>query len=413
MKRLNIAQNRRIYLDSAATTPIKPEVLRIMEQTFKDVYGNPGSLHHEGQEAIAVVDRARETIAKAVGAEFRGVVFTGSATEANNLVLRGSVKQSQVSNLKSQNGQKPRVIVSAIEHESVLETARDLQREGAELVVLPVNKEGIVDLKKLRESLNERTVIVSIMHVNNEIGTIQPIAEILKIIGELKKSIHSSSAHYPLFHTDAVQAFQYFPCSFSELGSDLMTISAHKMYGPKGVGALCINSKFKSQLLLPIVAGGGQEFGLRSGTENVPLIAGFAKAVELADKNREKEVKRISELKEYFWKGLKRIFPKAEINGPKDLKQAVRLSSLRAAPHILNVRFPGVSGEEFLIRLDILGIAISAGSACSMRSAKSSHVLEAIGLSLKQAKESLRFSFGSGTTRKEIDEVLSRIIAKI
>ncbi len=409
---------KRIYLDYAATTPIKPEVLKAMDEVFRINYGNPGSLHSFGQEAISIIDKAREGIAGVVNTDFRGVIFAGSATEANNLVLRGSVKQSQVSNLKSQNGQKPRIIISAIEHESVLETAKDLspygrsavggEDGGVEVIYIPVDKNGIVDLKKLHESLNERTVIVSIMYANNEIGTVQPIREIAKLIQEFR-----GSGTYPLFHTDAVQAFQYFPCSFNEIGADLMTISAHKMYGPKGVGALCVNSKFKSQLLLPIVTGGGQEFGLRSGTENTPLIAGFAKAVKLAVENRISEAKRVLELKNYFWKGLKKLFPKAEINGPKDLKQAVRLSSLRAAPHILNVRFPGVSGEEFLIRLDILGIAISAGSACSMRSAKSSHVLEAIGLSLKQAKESLRFSFGSGTTRKEIDEVLSRIIAKI
>ncbi|MDO8557064.1 MAG: cysteine desulfurase family protein [Candidatus Jorgensenbacteria bacterium] len=434
----------RIYLDYAATTPIKPEVLKVMEETFRNVYGNPGSLHMEGQKAIAVIDSAREIIAKAVGAEFRGVIFMGSATEANNSALRGIVNHKQ-------SGKKPRIIISAVEHESVLETVKDLEREGAELIILPVDKMGVINLKKLRESLNERTVLVSVMYVNNEIGTVQPIAEISKIIGEFKKSIHSSSthyslcpygtsptgrqtipklrsgsrqnvgAHYPLFHTDAVQAFRYLPCNIQELGVDLMTISAHKIYGPKGVGALCVRQlQTTNYSLQPIITGGGQEFGLRSGTENVPLIAGFAKAVELADKNREKEAKRIDELKIYFWKGIKKLYPSSAVNGPDfphtpspDNSIELSYGRRKAAPHILNVRFPGVSAEEFLIKLDMLGVAVSAGSACSMRSAKPSHVLEAIGLTPKQAKESLRFSFGDGTTKREIDGVLGRIGAKI
>ncbi len=396
----------KIYLDYAATTPIDKEVKKTMEQSG---FGNPGSLHSFGQEALATVDESREKIAKAIGADFREIIFTGSATEANNLALRGIIKnlKSQISNLKSL-----RIITSIIEHKSILETCRDLEKEGVEIIYLPVNKQGIVDLKKLEESLNERTILVSIIYANNEIGIIQPLFEISKIIDNFKKrNFQKNPNYYPLFHTDAVQAFQFLNCNVNNLGIDLMTLSAHKIYGPKGIGILYARAPYpKPYTLNPIITGGGHEFGLRSGTENVPAISGFAKAIELADKNREKEFKRIAELSAYFWKELKKIYPKAEINNSNDLK--FMIYNLRKLPNILNIYFPNQNSQDLLMKLDLNGVAISAGSACSGRTAKTSHILKALGLPEKKIKSSLRFSFGKFTNKKEIDKSL-RIIKMI
>lgn len=428
--------NKKIYLDYAASTPVDPEVFKAMEPYFREKFGNAGSLHSFGQEALSAIDKSRETIAKAIGrpavARFREIIFTGSATEANNLALRGVVKKARSAIFENQNTDHahapPRIIVSSIEHESVLETAKDLEKDGVEVIYLPVDKAGVVDLKKLEESLNERTILVSVMYVNNEIGTIEPIFEISRIIRDfriarlqdckIKKGENNSaicnlqSAIYPLFHTDAVQAFQYLDCDVRKLGVDLMTLSAHKIYGPKGVGALyCRNCKIArlqdskndggnfaisnlQSVISPTITGGGQEFGLRSGTENTPAIAGFGKTVELVNNSRESESERVRGLRDYFWRELKKIYPKAEING------------CQLAPHILNVCFPGELSQDLLIKLDMAGVAVSSGAACSVRSSKPSHVLKALGLPTETIRGSLRFSFGRFTTKKEIDETL-------
>lgn len=389
---------KKIYLDYAATTPVDILVEKVMKPYFNRKFGNPSSLHFFGQEALAVIDESRAKIAKNIGADFKEIVFTGSATEANNLVLRGIVK----------NVKQPRIIISAIEHESVLETARDLEKTGVEVIYLPVNRDGIVDLVKLKKSLNERTVLISIMYANNEIGIIQPIAEIMKIIKNFRKI---NNLLFPLLHTDAVQAFQFLDCDVNKLGVDLMTLSAHKIYGPKGIGALYIRQKkeldkktiiHNSKFIIPNITGGGQEFGLRSGTENVAGIAGFAKAVELAAKNREKENKRIGELSGYFWKEIKKIYPKAKINGPK-------IGAKNRLPNILNIYYPDNSAEDLLIKLDLAGVAVSSGSACSSRALSLSHVLKACGFSDKRIKSSLRFSFGRFTTMAEIKEALKKM----
>lgn len=381
---------KRIYLDYAATTPVDKEVLARMEPHFYLKYGNPGSIHSFGQEAIAAVDLSREIIFHAIGADFREIIFTGSATEANNLALRGTLKTFQNSIVKN-----PRLIVSRIEHESVLETARVLENEGVDVIYLPVSKDGFVNIEDFKNVLNEQTILVSVMYANNEIGTIQPIQEISKIIADFKKE-HKTA--YPFFHTDAVQAFQYFNCNPNDLGVDLMTLSAHKIYGPKGIGALYVRNIDK---LKPIITGGGQEFGLRSGTENVPSIVGFGKAVELVTRLREKESERITELKNYFWTEIKKVFSKSELNGggPK-------------LPNILNIYFPGEKAEDLLIKLDMAGIAVSSGPACSSRALKPSHVLEAMGFGEERIKSSLRFSFGKFINKKEINEAIKRI-AKI
>ena len=444
----------KIYLDYAATTPVDPRVLKAMKPYFSENFGNPGSLHNFGQAASRAVFLARRTIAQAIGADYREIIFTGSATEANNMALRGAIADLRrryadprgnnvsVSQRQVRVGLRPRLIVSAIEHESILETAKDLEHEGVEVIYLPVSRAGFVDLKKLQASLNERTVLVSIMYANNEIGTIQPIAKISKIIRDFrnarnvqnvgdvvtnnknKRALASDpttrtiTTLYPLLHTDAVQALQYLDCDVNNLGVELMTLSAHKIYGPKGIGALyvrnwqLVNSNWKmgkksnyqlpiTNYISPIITGGGQEFGLRSGTENVPYIVGFAKAVEIATKLRKKESLRIKKLRDYFFKNIKRIYPQSDLNGPE--LEGARL------PNNLNIYFPRIKANEFLIKLDLAGVAASTGSACSSRLHEPSHVLKAIGLNARRGGESVRFTLGRGTTKSEIDKTIKVI----
>ncbi len=419
--------DKRFYFDYAASTPVDKGVLRAMLPYFVEKFGNAGSLHSFGQEAIAAADRAREAIAKEIGAEFRQIIFTGSATEANNLAIKGAFFAAKKYFKESGIKGKPKIIVSTIEHESVLEAARSLMPEGAEVVFLPVDKNGFVGEKDLRENLDERAAVVSIMLGNNEIGTIQPIAKFAKIIREFKvagneKDLTTNysrpTTHYPLFHTDAAQAFQYVDCNAGRLGVDLMTLSSQKIYGPKGAGALYARNQeagsknratdgpnllltHNSHSLLPLLSGGNQEFGLRSGTENIPAIVGFSEAVKITAKMRTKEAKRIEALKEYFLRETKKAIPNVSINGTADKK--------RALPHIANINLPGGSAEELLTRLDLAGFAVSTGSACRSRSAEPSHVILALGYEEKRAKESLRISFGRDTRRSDILKLVKEI----
>lgn len=389
---------KRIYLDYAASTPVAPEVFRAMRPYFSEKFGNPGSLHSFGQEAMAVVDRSRETVARALGAQFREMVFTGSATEANNLALRGGLKalRKSITATTGAGGADPnpgsRLIVSAVEHESVLETARDLEREGVPVTVLPVDKRGVVKLDALASALAGRPALVSIMYANNETGAVQPLAKISKLACEAGA----------ILHTDAAQAFQFLDCSVDALGVDLLTLSAHKIYGPKGAGALYVRGgkpKTKSPASRvfpePILSGGGQEFGMRSGTENVPLIAGLAAAVEYIENNKEGHARRIAAMRQGLIRELGKTYPKARLNDAKE-----------TLPHILNIWIPGLKAEDLLIRLDLAGIAVSAGSACAARSSQPSHVLLAMGVGAKRAKESMRISLGRPTTPDEIRQLL-------
>jgi len=391
---------KRFYFDYAATTPIDSEVLKEINSNLRNNFGNPGSLHYFGQKAMASVDKSREIIAKALGANFREIIFTGSATEANNLALRGVVKFFQ-----SKKKSPLRIIISSIEHESVLETARDLEKEGAEIIYLKVNKNGIVDLEQFKKYLNERTVLVSIMYANNETGTIQPITEIAEIIKKFKEKKYPKPYTLnpiPYFHTDAVQAFQFLDCNVKNLGVDLMTVSGHKIYGPKGIGALYVKDNKlnpSGYWLSPVITGGGQEFDLRSGTENASIISGFAKAIELAVKNKNSGGKRLAKLSDYFYKEIKKIVPSAQLNASK----AERL------PNILNISFIGENAENLLIKFDLAGISVSRGSACSARSSSPSRVLKSMGLQDKEINSSLRFSFGKFTAKKDIDEGLKII----
>jgi len=482
-------KQKKYYFDYAATTPVDKRVVKAMQPYQSEIFGNPGSLHKFGQEASAAVFKARNKISKLINCNYREVIFTGSATEANSLALRGTLKaliqnfppkadpplaekiprlpagrKDQNDNLKFKNF-RPRIITSQIEHGSVLETCRDLEKEGVEVIYLPVSKSGIVDLKKLKESLNKRTVLVSIMYANNEVGSIQPIKEIAEIIREFKIIRHCESRLYrgssialqsgesatrqflktdrllqmprndrfihnspfPLFHTDAAQAFNYLNCDIKELaksakggspehfaernvleGVDMMTLSSQKIYGPKGVGLLYIKNfgtiggvKFIS----PIITGGGQEEGLRAGTENVAGIVGMSEAAQITFDLRKKESQRLSKLQNYFISRVKKIFPKVLLNGP--------VIGTERLPNNINIYFPpnpaagrASNKKDLIFKLDMAGFAVSGGSACSARLAKPSHVLKAMGCSDEKASESIRISFGRQTTRQEIDKLL-------
>jgi cysteine desulfurase len=390
---------RSIYFDYAASTPVDPRVVRAMMPYFAVRYGNPGSLHAYGQEAMAAVDRAREAVAEALALPalhgFRSVRFAGSATEANNLALRSAVKHFR----RERPRLRPRIIISAIEHESVRETAHDLERDGCEVVEIPVTREGVFRVSALQAALGDRAALVSVMYGNNEIGSVQPVPEIARIVREFRaEKGHVSADGFPLIHTDAAQAFQFLDCRPDDLGVDLMTISPHKFYGPKGIGVLYVRN---SALIEPVITGGGQEFGLRSGTENVPLIVGCAEAVRLAVLSRHKEARRIAVLRDFCWARLKGLGTGIALNG----ERAERL------PHILNVSFRGVRAEDMLTRLDLCGIAASAGSACVSRTHEPSRVLRALGISEARIRSSIRISFGRQTKKEDVQFLLRRIMS--
>lgn len=419
------ARDERLYFDYAASTPVDARVEAAMRPYFTLRFGNPSSLHGFGQEAIAAVDASREKLAKAIGADFREIIFTGSATESNNIALRGLTqtvrrqtqtdKSFSVSQREVGVSQRPRIVVSAVEHESVLETARDLGQEGIDVVYIPVDRRGVIDLKKLEEALNERTVLVSVMYANNEVGIVQPISKVSEIIRNFREQIGNRKSQIasrfalralPLLHTDAAQALQFLDCNVQRLGADFMTLSAHKIYGPKGVGALYLRGGTRAGHLRSLVSGGGQEFGLRSGTENVPLIVGFGKAVELAQGLSLEETGRIAALRKKLWSGIRKACPNAKLNLALPYGASGKEDIL---PNILNICFPGRLAEELLLRLDLLGLAASSGSACATRSNVPSYVLRAMGFSAARAKASIRFSLGRPTTGGDIDRAAAII----
>ncbi|MDO8443507.1 MAG: cysteine desulfurase family protein [Candidatus Azambacteria bacterium] len=394
--------NNKIYLDYAATTPVDREVMKAMLPYFSDKFGNASSIHSFGQEAITAVDQAREKIARYFDCDFTEIIFTGSATESNNLAIMGIVKKifhPTGDHPKGGNFQKKHIITTAIEHESALEPLRELGKAGCEITYLPVDKEGLLKISDLEKSIKDTTILVSIIYANNEIGTIQPIKEIGKLLEKINKKRKEIGLSKIYFHTDAVQALNYLECRPDWLKVDLLTFSGHKIYGPKGIGGLYIR---KGTSLSPIVSGGGQEFGLRSGTENIASIVGLAKAVESASTNKEKNYKKVLDLRNQMLTDI-----------IKYRKGTVKLNGSPKSylPNILNLRFLGLSNETLIVALDQVGVAVSAGSACSGRALSVSHVLTAIGLTPKQAKESIRISIGKNTTKQEIKKAV-RIINK-
>ena len=368
-----------IYLDNAATTKPHPAVVDEVARVQTEAWGNPSSRHPAGESALHVLHKARQIVAKALGCSSRELVFTAGGTEADNLAVLGaalSVKTKQVR----------RVIISAVEHQAVMRCTEVLKREGFEVVILPVDENCLVNPNDLRKALIMPTALVSVMMVNNEVGSIQPIAELAGI----------SRKAGALFHTDAVQAFGKLPFSVRKLDVDLLTVSSHKIHGPKGVGALYVRHGVH---LRPIIAGGGQEGGLRSGTENVPAISGFAKAVELIDF---KAASRIASLRDELEALILANCPGSRVNAPEAPRSC----------HLANITFPMVPNEYLLNRLDQEGICATSGSACHSHTLEPSHVLQAMGQSTYDAQSVLRFSLSVFTTHAEVVKV-SQVVAAI
>lgn len=364
-----------IYLDYAAATPLDPAVLKAMQPFFAEKFYNPSATYLASRAVKEDLNSARATIAKWLGARPSEIYFTAGATEANNLAIQGVMKQFP-------GGE---ILVSDIEHESVLAPAGLLKHKK-----ITVNQQGIVNLADLQKKLTPKTLLVSIMLVNNELGTVQPLREIAKILQSERQDRLKKGSKLPLyFHTDAAQAANYLDLHTARLGVDMMSINGGKIYGPKQSGTLFVKA---GTMLQPIIVGGGQERGLRSGTENVPGFVGLAKALDSAQKNREKESKRLHEIRNFFAKELIENIPSCQING----------SPKHQAPHILHVTFPGVDNERLMMELDERGVQVAVGSACSAAKTEPSHVLKAIGLSDNLARASLRFSLGRPTTQKDI-----------
>ncbi|MGA8207205.1 MAG: cysteine desulfurase family protein [Candidatus Dormiibacterota bacterium] len=375
---------RTIYLDHAATTPIRGEVLEAMTPVLSSIFGNPSSVHGPGRAARALIDTARDQLASVLGARTREIVFTGGGSEADNLALRGVIAGGET--------RGRHLIVSAVEHEAILETARDLQHQGFELTELPVDGTGRVGPEVLEAALRPDTALVSVMWANNEVGTIQPIRELADLT-------HSKST--AVFHSDATQALGKVELNVHNVGVDLLTISAHKVYGPKGVGALFVRHGTR---LDPIITGGGQERNRRSGTENVAAIVGFGVAAQLAESERTFEMRRQADLVAELARRILAGIPDAIPTGGSG---ETRLANF------CTFAFPNVEGELLLLRLDRAGVCASAGSACMSGSLAPSHVLLAMGFSPQLAASHLRLTLGRDTTRDEVEETASVICQEV
>jgi cysteine desulfurase len=369
---------RTIYLDNAATTRVDDDVLKEMIPYFTDKYGNASSMHFKGQEAKFAMEKARKIIAKEIGAKPEEIIFTSGGTEANNLALKGLFFW----NKENETG-KNHIITTKIEHDCILNTCKWLEREGAKITYLDVDSDGFVNLEQLAREITDKTIIVSVIHGNNEIGTIQD----LKAIGEIcrKKNV--------LFHTDACQSFTKTLLDVKKQNLDLVTLNAHKIHGPKGVGALYIREGIK---IVPLMHGGGHERKIRSGTENISGIAGFAKAVEVAKK---KDVERMEKLKDKIIEGILRI-PNTRLNGSREKRLC----------NNVNISFNNIEGESIGGYLETFGICTSTGSACASHSLETSHVLKAIGLLPVQANSTLRISISKYTTDEEVNYLLEKLV---
>jgi len=364
-------RRKKIYLDFAATTPVDPRVLRAMMPYFSQKFGNSASLHSLGQEAKIKLEECREKIAKMISAEIPEIIFTSSATESNNLALKG---------IAFANKEKGRhILISEIEHESVLKTAEWLKGEGFEVEKIKVDSYGLVDLDDLKKKIKRETILVSVIFVNNEIGTKQEIEKIGKICKE----------RGVIFHTDAVQAFGKVLIDVKKMQVDLLSASSHKVYGPKGAAFLYCRKGIK---ITPLLHGGGQEFALRSSTVNLPAIVGFATAAEICHKEMKRETERVEKLRNFFVKQILSQIKGSHLNGHPE----------KRIPHIVNFWFEGIEGESLVLRLDMEGICVSTGSACSSFSLEPSHVLLALGLKPWQAHGSLRFTLGRETKKEDL-----------
>ena len=369
----------RIYFDHNATTPVDPGVAEVMVRVLRDEFGNASSVHHFGQRAKAVLDEARSAVAALIGAEPSEVVFTSGGTEADNFAIRGVAEALEATGRRH-------LIASSIEHEAVLNTFKALAKRGWQTTLLPVDSSGIVKPEALEAAITDRTALVSVMHANNEVGTIQPIAELARIA-------HARGA---LLHTDAVQSAAKIPIDTRALGVDLLSMSAHKFYGPKGAGALFIK---RGARVAPILTGGKHERNRRAGTENVPAIAGFGAAAALAARKMEAEGARLRAMRDRLEEQVLATVPGTAVNGAREPR----------VPNTTNLSVDGVEAESLLIALDLDGIAVSTGSACSSGTLEPSHVLRAMGLPTHRTQNSIRVSLGAGNTDAEVDEFLARL----
>lgn len=367
---------RQIYMDHSSTTPVDSEVAGAMLPYFSDRFGNPSSLYSIGREARRAMEDARAKVADLIGAKKEEIIFTGSGTESDNLAIKGSAYRNRKKG--------DHIITSSIEHHAVLHTCKYLETQGFKVTYLPVSKEGLVNPADVEEAITSKTILITIMHANHEIGTIQPVEEIGKLAKE--KNIP--------FHTDAIQSAGNLPLNVDTMGVSLLSMSAHKMYGPKGVGALYIR---KGTGLEPLIHGGGHERDIRSGTENVPGIVGFGKAAQLA-KERLPEAAKISQLRDSLIKGVLEI-KDSFLNG----------HPVKRLPNNVNVRFSFIEGESMILNLDMKGVAASTGSACSSKSLEPSHILLATGLKHEEAHGSLRFTLGRGNMQEDVDYVVSEL----
>lgn len=381
---------KRIYLDNAGTTATDKEILLQMKKYWGSDYGNPSSMYRSGRTASKVLGEARARVAKCLNAKAEEIIFTGGGTESDNLAILG------VARANSEFGKH--IIISAIEHKAVLSSAELLKKEGFEVSVVGVDSFGIVSVAEVLKMIKKDTILISIMLGNNEIGSIQPIEELGKKIKEKK-----NKSGFPIFHTDACQAPVSMKIDVAKLGVGLLTLNSSKIYGPKGAGVLYKKNDIKLQ---PIVVGGGQENGFRSGTENLPVIVGMSLALEKVQKNCTKEYSRLKKMREYFVKNLKTSIPEIIINGHPE----------KVLPHIVHVTVPKIEGESMLLMLDQKGIEVSTGSACAAHDLYPSHVMVAIGQKTELLHGSIRFSFGKDTTKKDLDFVLSvfpKIVEKL
>lgn len=368
----------KVYLDHSATTPVRPEVARLVMEYMTEKFGNPSTLYFYGREAKKAVEKAREQVAALIKADSEEIIFTSGGTEGDNLAILG------IARAYAENGQH--IITSAVEHHAVLEACRSLEQQGFRLTVLPVDEDGRVSVAELEKALSPDTILISIMHVNNEVGTIQPVEE----IGKLARQ------RGVILHIDGVQSVGKVPVDIGALQADLLTGSGHKIYGPKGTGFLYLRKGIK---LAPLVWGGGQEKAYRPGTENVAGIVGLGLAAELADQELHTEMPRLATLRNMLIKGLQENIPDTKLNGPQ----------VGRVPTNVNLRFAGVEGEALLQALDLKGICASSGSACSAGAVNPSHVLLAMGLSRAEAKSSLRMTLGRDNTEEQVAYVLEQL----
>ena len=380
---------KRIYLDNAATTAVAPEVRQVMDDVHDKYFGNPSSIHSFGQEAKTIVDKSRRAVSSFVGCGPEEIIFTSGGSESDNLAIRGIVESEK----RKAKNEKPHIITSAVEHYAVLHTVLDLEKEGlVEATYIKPDSKGLITPEMVKNEIKENTLLVSIIYVNNEIGVLSPIKEIgdfLKVQNEKRKTKNLEKIY---FHTDAVQAAEFFDLDPAYLGVDLLTSTGHKIHGPKGIGVLYAKGGIS---LKPQIVGGAQEFRNRAGTENVAGMAGLAKAVQQVTSYKP-EVEKIKALRDKLEEFILKNIPETYLNGAKDNR----------APHISNISFKNAEGEAIILNLDFFGIAVSSGSACTSRSLEPSHVLLAMGVPPEKAHGSVRFSLSRYTQEKDIDKVL-------